>query len=165
MSRLQPEATDLVFTGLGDHNRYNDDEEQDDDTCDQTHAHFHILPPHLLPHSVGAAAEAMGLVGQVVGLGLQVIQVLTALPDLLDVIVHDIDGVVDFRLQSLCPPISAASLSRVGVVWGVVVSHGGGYVWFCWGVGDVGSIGREYVMAVITEERVALRLLSGLTGR
>ena len=79
----------------------NDDQNEDNNADNQAHAHLHILPPHLLPHSVGAAAEAMGLVGQVVGLGLQVIQVLTALPDLLDVIVHDIDGVVDFLREDI----------------------------------------------------------------
>lgn len=83
------------------HTRYDDDQKQDNDACNQAHTHLHVLPPHLLPHSVGAAAEAMGLVGQVVGLGLQMVQVLTALPDLLDVIVHDINGVVDFLKKRL----------------------------------------------------------------
>lgn len=40
---------------------------------------------------------------------------------------------VTYRLQGLCPPVSAASLSRIGVVWGVVVSHCGGCVWFLLG--------------------------------
>lgn len=55
-----------------------------------------------------------------------------------------------YLLQGLCPPVLAASLSRVRVVWGVVVSHCGGCA-LARGVEGVGSIGWEGVMAVITE--------------
>lgn len=51
--------------------RDNDDDKQDDDADNQTHAHLHVLPPHLLAHAVGAPSEALGGHGEVVGLVLE----------------------------------------------------------------------------------------------
>lgn len=85
----------------GDDCRDNDDQDQDDDTCDQAHAHLHVLPPHLLAHTVGTATEALGGDGQVVGLVLQRIEALTTLRDLVDVVTHHTDGVVDLLRKEL----------------------------------------------------------------
>lgn len=71
---------------------------------------------------------------------------------------------VTYRLQSLCPPVSAASLSRIGVVWGVVVSHCGGCVWFLLGVWR-SRINRAGVCdGCYHRNRVANRLLAGFDG-
>ena len=48
--------------------RNDDDDKQDDDADDEAHAHLHVLPPHLLTHSVGTPAEALSRYRQVVGL-------------------------------------------------------------------------------------------------
>jgi hypothetical protein len=51
--------------------RHNNDNEQDDDADNEAHAHLHVLPPHLLAHAVGAPSEALGGLGEVVGLVLE----------------------------------------------------------------------------------------------
>ena len=48
--------------------RNNDDDQQYDNADDDAHAHLHVFPPHLLAHPVGAAAEAICLRCEVVGL-------------------------------------------------------------------------------------------------
>jgi len=53
------------------------------------------LPPHLLANLVGAAPEALRRLRQVVGLVLQMIQASAALRDLVDVVAHHANGVVD----------------------------------------------------------------------
>jgi hypothetical protein len=129
----------------GDDSRNDDDEQQDDDADNQTHAHLHVLPPHLLAYTVGSAAEALGRNCQVVGLVLERIEALATLGDLVDVIAHHTDGVVDLSLQSLRPRVAAGTLLRVGlatrdvgVIGGVLLRHLGErrlVVWF--------GIGRE----------------------
>jgi hypothetical protein len=111
---------------------HNNDHQEDDHANDQTHAHLHVLPPHILAHAIGASAEALGRDGEVVGLVLQRIQVLTTLRDLVDVFAHHTDSVVDLCLQcggSLVAILSIASLGTVrtgrdiGVVGLFVLSH------------------------------------------
>ena len=51
--------------------RYNDDNKEDDDADNETHAHLHVLPPHLLAHAVGAPPESLGGHGEIVGLVLE----------------------------------------------------------------------------------------------
>lgn len=75
--------------------RDDDDDEQDDDTNDQPHAHLHVLPPHLLADTVGAATEALSRSGEVVGLVLQRVETLSSLRDLVDVFSHHTNGVID----------------------------------------------------------------------
>jgi len=53
------------------------------------------LPPHLLAHPVGAPAEALGGGRQVVRLVLEMIEALATLRDLVDIVSHHTDGVVD----------------------------------------------------------------------
>lgn len=48
--------------------RDDDDEQQNDDTNDQTDAHLHVLPPHLLSYSVGPSSESLRRDCQIVGL-------------------------------------------------------------------------------------------------
>lgn len=76
--------------------RNNDNNEKDDDTNDQAHSHLHVLPPHLLPDSVGTTAETLSGNGKVVGLVLQTVQVFSTLRDLVDVRAHDVDGRINF---------------------------------------------------------------------
>lgn len=80
----------------GKRTRWNDnDEDKDDDAGNQAHAHLDVLPPHLLADAVGAPTEALGRDSQVVGLILQSIKTLASLGDLVDVLTHHADGVVD----------------------------------------------------------------------
>lgn len=76
-------------------NRDNNNYQQDDDTNNQAHAHLHVLPPHLLADSVGSPAETLRRDGQVVGLVLQGIESLATLGNLVDVVTHHTDGVID----------------------------------------------------------------------
>ena len=73
----------------------NDDNEKNDDTSDQTHAHLHILPPHLLANSIGTSAETLGGNSEVIGLVLQVVEILASLRDLVNVITHHANGIID----------------------------------------------------------------------
>jgi hypothetical protein len=89
----------LARTGEGKnlvHTRwYDDNDNEDDDANTDAHSHLHILPPHLLPDTVRAAPEALRRDGKVVGLILESIETFTSLRDLVDVLAHHIDGVVD----------------------------------------------------------------------
>lgn len=84
---------------------HNDHHQQNDDANDNAHPHLHVFPPHLLPHPVGAATEAVGLRRKVVGLVLQVIKPLATLGDLVNVVLHRLDSAIDF----LCPVSAAAT--------------------------------------------------------
>ena len=75
--------------------RDNDDEQKDDYADYDPDPHLHILPPHLLADSVGAATEALGGLVQVLGFVLEPVNVLAALGYGFEVLLHDIDGVVD----------------------------------------------------------------------
>lgn len=80
----------------GEHtSRDNDDHQQDYDGNDHAYAHLDVLPPHLLPHTVGSSAEALGRYSQVVGLVLERIETLSTLRNLVDVLPHHPDGVID----------------------------------------------------------------------
>ena len=74
---------------------YNDDEQQDDDAHDQTSPHLHVLPPHLLADSVGTPPEALSADRQIIRLVLERVQALAPLRDLVDVLAHNADGVVN----------------------------------------------------------------------
>lgn len=75
--------------------RHDDDNQQDDDADDDADAHLHILPPHLLAHAVGAAAEALRGRCQVVGFILQGVEALAALGGFAQVFLHLGHGTVD----------------------------------------------------------------------
>jgi len=93
-------------------NRYdNSDQNDDDNHRDDDHTHLHILPPHGLADTVGASAEALSRALQVIGLVLKGVETLAALGNLGDVVAHDTDGGVDFRLQSRGPAVSSSSSS------------------------------------------------------
>lgn len=66
-----------------------------------TYAHLHVLPPHLLADTVGTTTETLGGHGQVVGLILQRIEALAALRNLVDVVAHDANGVVNLLCREL----------------------------------------------------------------
>lgn len=57
------------------------------------------LPPHLLADLVGAAPEALRRLCQIVGLVLQVVQTSATFRDLVDVVAHHANGVVNLLLQ------------------------------------------------------------------
>lgn len=75
--------------------RDDDNDEQDNDAHNQTHAHLHILPPHLLSDPVGSTSKALGGNCQIIGLILQRVKLLASLVDLVDVFTHDTDGIID----------------------------------------------------------------------
>ena len=58
------------------------------------------LPPHLLAHPVGASAEALGRGRQVVCLVLEVIDALATLRNLVDVVSHHTDSVIDLLREA-----------------------------------------------------------------
>ena len=53
------------------------------------------LPPHLLPDTVGTATESLCRNCEVVGLVLKSVETLATLRNLVDVVPHHADGVVD----------------------------------------------------------------------
>ena len=86
--------------------RHNNDNEKENDTDDKTHAHLHVLPPHIFAHAIGTSAEALGRDGKIVGLVLERVQVLTTLGDLVDVFAHHTDGIIDLLWKISCQPPS-----------------------------------------------------------
>ena len=89
----------------------NNDEDEDDDAGNQAHSHLHILPPHLLPYSVGTATETLSGDGQVVGLVLEVVEALATLRHLVDVLSHHTHGVVNLLHGTQCQPDVPGSLA------------------------------------------------------
>jgi len=79
--------------------RHDDDNQQDDDADDDADAHLHVLPPHLLAHAVGAAAETLRGRRQVVGLILQGIEAVATLRGFVQVVLHLGHGAVDLLLS------------------------------------------------------------------
>jgi hypothetical protein len=79
--------------------RHDDDNQQDDDADDDADAHLHVLPPHLLAHAVGAAAETLRGRRQVVGLILQGIETVATLRGFVQVVLHLGHGAVDLLLS------------------------------------------------------------------
>jgi hypothetical protein len=78
---------------------HDDDNQQDDDADDNADPHLHVLPPHLLAHAVGAAAEALRGRRQVVGLVLQGVEAVAALRGFVQVVLHLAHCAVDFLLS------------------------------------------------------------------
>ena len=81
--------------------RNDNDDEQDDDAHNEAHAHLHVLPPHLLAHAVGAAAEALRRRRQVVRLVLQGVEAVAALRGFVQVVLHLAHCAVDFLIVAL----------------------------------------------------------------
>ena len=79
--------------------RDDDDEQKHNDAHNDPDPHFHVLPPHLLANTVGAASEALGGLVKVLGFVLELVDVLAALGDGFEVLFHDIDGVIDLLLM------------------------------------------------------------------
>ena len=78
------------------HTSWDDnDQQQNDDTDDQADTHLHILPPHLLANSVGTSAESLGGYSKLVGLIQKLADPFTTLRDLVDVVAHHTNGIVD----------------------------------------------------------------------
>jgi len=92
---------------LRDDYGHDDDDQKNYDADDDAHPHLHILPPHLFPHPVGAAAESLGRDGQVVGLVLESVEPSATVGDFIDVLTHDADGVVNLSLDSGGPLVAA----------------------------------------------------------
>jgi hypothetical protein len=84
------------MTGKPTHtSRHNDDDDENDQTNDYAHAHLHILPPHLFSHSIRAPSEALGGDCKVIGLVLERVQAFAALRDLVDILAHYTNGIVN----------------------------------------------------------------------
>jgi len=78
--------------------RHDNDNEQDYNATDQAHPHFHIFPPHDFAHPICASAEALSGDSEVVGLVLEGIEAFTTLRDLVDVLFHHTNGIIDLCL-------------------------------------------------------------------
>lgn len=132
----------VTLVGTRNDHRHNDDHQQDDDSDDYAHAHLHVLPPHLLPDPVGSTTEALGGLRQVIGLILEAVKSRTAVGDLVDVLAHNSNGIIDLLLDSCSSLVTGRAL-------GVARA----------GTGDVrivGLVGHGYVRCV--------RELDGRTG-
>lgn len=75
--------------------RDDDYEQKHDYAHDDPDPHLHVLPPHLLADSIGAATEALGGLVEIFGFVLELVDVLAALGDGFEILFHDVDGVVD----------------------------------------------------------------------
>lgn len=111
--------------------RDDDDEQQHDYGHDNPDPHFHILPPHLLADSVGAAAKALGRLVEVFGFVLQLVDVFAALGNRFEVLFHDVDGVIDLLLIE--SGFSDCTLERVRIAYLACAGmdnsvNGGGFV-------------------------------------
>lgn len=96
---------------LRNNHRYDDNHQQDYDANDYAHAHFHVLPPHLLPDSIGATAEALSRDSEVVSLVLESVESCTAIGNLVDVLTHYANSIIDLLLDSRSPLIAGRALS------------------------------------------------------
>lgn len=56
---------------------------------------------HLLANTVGAATETLGRDGQIIGLVLKRVEILSTLRDLVDIVAHHTDGIVDLLKSEL----------------------------------------------------------------
>jgi len=59
---------DEALMAGGNHSWNDDNEDQNNDASNEAHPHLHVLPPHLLANPVRTSSEALGRLGQVVGL-------------------------------------------------------------------------------------------------
>jgi len=107
-TKQPPPHTTRLF-GLADNDWDDDNHQKNDDANDYAHAHLHILPPHLLSDPVGPAAETQSRHRKIVGLILKTVQPSATVSDLIDVLPHDSDGIIDLRLNSRSPLVSGTS--------------------------------------------------------
>ena len=91
--------------------RDDDDQQKHNYAHNDPDPHLHILPPHLLTDSVGAATEALGGLVEILGFVLQLVDVLAALGYGFEVLFHDIDCVIDLLLMK--SGVSDGAWSRV----------------------------------------------------
>ena len=78
------------------HGNWHDNHNQhDNDAQDDAQTHLHVFPPHVLAHSVGTTAEALGADGKIICFVLDRVQALASFGNLVDVVSHDADGVID----------------------------------------------------------------------
>lgn len=121
---------------------HNDDDQQDDNANNYAHAHLHVFPPHLLAHTICAAAESLGGDGKVIGLVLKAVKSLSTIGNLVDVFPHDANSIIDLLLDCSSPRVPSRALLRgsslaagnVRIVRGIrhVGSSGGSSVgWVC----------------------------------
>lgn len=75
--------------------RNNNNYQQNNDTDSEAYPHLHVFPPHLLSNPIGSTAEPLGGVGEVVCLVLEGVEALSTLGDLVDVLAHHTDGIID----------------------------------------------------------------------
>ena len=75
--------------------RNDDDEQQHDYAHENPDPHLHVLPPHLFADPVGAAAETLRGLVEVLGFVLKLVDVFAALGDGLEILFHDVDCVID----------------------------------------------------------------------
>lgn len=87
-------------------NWHNNNNQNNDDTQDDAQPHLHVLPPHVLTHTVGAPAEALGTDGKVIGFVFNRVQSFTTLGDFIDIVPHDTDSVVDLLEVSMGSPLA-----------------------------------------------------------
>lgn len=78
-----------------DGDRNHNDTNKNNDANNETDLHLEVLPPHLLSHSVGSSSETLCRHRQVIGLVLERVESLSSLGDLVDVLSHDADSVID----------------------------------------------------------------------
>lgn len=97
------------------HTRNDDDEQQHNYAHDDPDPHLHVLPPHLLADPIGATAETLGGLIEVLGFVLELVDVFATLGDGFEVLFHDVDSVVDLRLNC-CSPCVATLISRASTL-------------------------------------------------
>lgn len=93
--------------------RDNNDNDQDDDANDQAHAHLHVLPPHLLPHTVGTSAESLCRYSQVVRLVLKGVKALSTLRHLVDILAHHPHGIINLLQFTKSALLSQIETERI----------------------------------------------------
>jgi hypothetical protein len=93
------------------HDHWHDDNhQQNDDSDDYAQAHLHVLPPHLLPDPVGTTTETLGGLRQVIGLVLETVKSRSAIGDLVDVLAHNSDSIIDLLLDSCSSLVAGRAL-------------------------------------------------------
>lgn len=97
---------------------------------------LHIFPPHLLADSVGTPAESLSGHSQVVGLILQRVETFTTLGDLVDVLAHYTDGIIDLLSKRVLANdhqfqtyIAVFFAAAIRVVWLMVIGLTGSWLY------------------------------------
>ena len=80
----------------------NDNQQQYDYANNDPDPHLHVLPPHLLADTIGAATEALSGLIEVLRFVLELVNVLAALGDGFEVLLHHVDGVIDLLDTRVC---------------------------------------------------------------